>query len=247
MAQESGKYHKIHSPMKDIIVIPTYDEKENISVLIPLIFKTVPNVSVVVADDNSPDGTAKTVLDLKYKYPNVSLISRQSKNGLGKAYINAFKEILNDSNVRSVIMMDADLSHNPKYLPEMIKKSKDYSVVVGSRYVKGGETVGWELWRRVLSYCGNLYCRFITGLPINDCTGGFNIISADLLKKVDFEKMDMSGYAFIMEIKYLLYKAGGTFCEVPITFVNRAHGETKISGHIISEGVIAPWKMKFTK
>ncbi len=232
---------------KDIIVIPTYNEKENIGVLIPLIFKNFPEVYVVVADDNSPDGTGKAVLDLKLKYPKVSLISRQSKDGLGKAYINAFKEILKDSSVGSIVMMDADLSHNPKYLRSMLNKSKDFSVVVGSRYVSGGETVGWELWRRVLSYMGNIYCKFITGLPIKDCTGGFNVISSDLLKKIDFEKMDMSGYAFIMEIKYLLYKAGGTFCEIPITFVNRAHGETKISSHIISEGILAPWKMKFIK
>lgn len=233
--------------MKDIIVIPTYNEKENVGVLIPLIFKIAPDVYVVVVDDNSPDDTGKAVENLKYQYPKVSLITRPKKDGLGRAYIHAFQEILRDANVRSVVMMDADLSHNPKYLPEMLKQSKEYSVVVGSRYVTGGVTVGWELWRRVLSFCGNFYCRIITGLPVKDCTGGFNVISADLLRKIDFSKMDMSGYAFIMEIKYLLYKAGGTFFEVPITFVNRAHGETKISSHIISEGIIAPWKIKISK
>jgi len=143
--------------------------------------------------------------------------------------------------------MDADFSHDPKYLVEMFKKSKEYSVVVGSRYVLGGKTVGWELWRRILSFCGNFYCRTITGMPVKDCTGGFNIIHTDLLRKIDFSKMDMSGYAFIMEIKYLLYRAGGTFFEVPITFVNRVGGESKISSHIISEGIIAPWKIKFLK
>ena len=231
--------------MRDVIVIPTYNEKENISVLIPLIFRILPSVYVVVADDNSPDGTAKVILDLKNLYPNLSLISRSQKDGLGKAYTNAFKEILKDNNLNSIVMMDADLSHDPKYLVEMLKKSKDFSVVVGSRYVSGGATLGWELWRRVLSYFGNFYCRMITGLPIYDCTGGFNIISADLLRKIDFSKMDMSGYAFIMEIKYLLYRAGGTFFEVPITFVNRVGGESKISSHIISEGIIAPWRMLF--
>lgn len=233
--------------MKDVIVIPTYNEKENIGTLIPLIFKTIPDVYVVVVDDSSPDGTGKVVENLKYQYPKVSLITRTKKDGLGRAYIHAFQEILKDTNTRSVVMMDADLSHNPKYLPEMFKRSKEFSVVVGSRYVTGGETVGWELWRRVLSFWGNFYCRTITGMPVRDCTGGFNVISADLLRKVDFSHMDMSGYAFIMEIKYLLYKASGTFSEVPITFVNRAHGETKISSHIISEGIIAPWKIKLTK
>lgn len=233
--------------MKDVIVIPTYNEKDNIEALVSKIFSVVPNVYVVVADDSSPDGTGKVVSDLKYKYPKLSLITRSKKDGLGRAYINAFSEVLKDSNVRSVVMMDADFSHNPEYLVEMFKKSKEYSVVVGSRYVSRGKTVGWELWRRVLSFCGNFYCRTITRMPVYDCTGGFNVISAELLRKIDFSKMDMSGYAFIMEIKYLLYKAGGKFFEVPITFVNRVGGESKISSHIISEGIIAPWKIKLTK
>lgn len=233
--------------MKDVIVIPTYNEKENVSFLIPLIFSLLPDVYVVVADDSSPDGTAEVVSNLKSKFPNLSLISRNKKDGLGRAYTNAFRKVLTWDGVRTVVMMDADLSHDPKYLREMFEKSKNHSVVIGSRYIDGGKTEGWELWRRILSFCGNIYCRFITGLPIYDCTGGFNVISADLLRKIDFNKMDNSGYAFIMEIKYLLYKAGGNFYEVPITFVNRAHGETKISGHIISEGVLAPWKIKLTK
>ena len=129
----------------------------------------------------------------------------------------------------------------------MLKKSEMFSVVIGSRYVSGGGTVGWEPWRRILSLGGNFYCRNITGLPVMDCTGGFNVIRADLLRKLDFSKMDMSGYAFIMELKYLLHKAGGKFFEVPITFVNRTGGESKISSHIISEGIVAPWKIRFQK
>lgn len=233
--------------MREVVVIPTYNEKENIKVLIPLIFQTIPGVSVVVADDNSPDSTGKVVLDLKYKYPNLSLITRENKGGLGGAYTNAFREVLKDLDVKTVVMMDADMSHDPKYLTQMIKESDKYNVVVGSRYIDGGKTVGWELWRRVLSFFGNLYCRLITRLPIKDCTGGFNVISADYLRKIDFSKMDMSGYAFIMEIKYLLYKSGASFFEVPITFVNRVGGESKISSHIISEGILAPWKIKLSK
>lgn len=233
--------------MNNIIIIPTYNEKENILSLVPMIFEVVPDVSVVVADDNSPDGTSDAVRDLQRRYPRLSLISREVKNGLGRAYTNAFSIVLKDNTVKNIVMMDADLSHDPKYLKEMLSKSEEYSVVIGSRYILGGQTVGWELWRRVLSFLGNLYCRTITGMPIKDCTGGFNVIRAELLRKIQFEKMDMSGYAFIMQIKYLLYKAGGTFFEVPITFKNRARGETKISGHIISEGIIAPWKIKLTK
>ncbi|MCX6701651.1 MAG: polyprenol monophosphomannose synthase [Candidatus Zambryskibacteria bacterium] len=229
--------------MKNVIIIPTYNEKENISTLIPLIFKIEPDVSIVIADDNSPDGTGSVITELQRRYPRLSPISRLKKNGLGQAYTNAFSEVLKNDDVSHIVMMDADLSHNPESLPEMFKKSKEFSVVIGSRYVSGGKIVGWELWRQILSYYGNLYCRVITGMPIYDCTGGFNIISAELLRKINLLKMDMSGYAFIMELKYLLYKAGGTFYEIPITFNNRVGGESKISSHIISEGIIAPWKM----
>jgi dolichol-phosphate mannosyltransferase len=233
--------------MKNVIVLPTYNEKENVRVLIPLIFETVPGILVVVVDDNSPDGTAAVVIELQKQYPGLSLISRPEKNGLGRAYINAFHKVLQDRDVRTVIMMDADLSHEPKYLPEMIKKSQFFSVVTGSRYVRSGSTVGWELWRRALSFFGNLYCRTITRLPIYDCTSGFNVISAELLRKIDFSQIDMSGYAFIMEIKYNLFKIGATFFEVPITFVNRVEGESKMSNRIIREGIFAPWKIRFRK
>ncbi len=231
--------------MKNVIVLPTYNERENIGNIVPMIFSLIPDIHILVADDNSPDGTGDFVKELQKKYKNLALISRPEKNGLGQAYINAFNFVLKDPEVSKVIMMDADLSHQPKYLPEMLNKSENFTVVIGSRYVKGGDTVGWEFWRVVLSFLGNFYCRLITRLPIKDCTTGFNVISADLLRKVDFSKMDMSGYAFIMELKYSLYKAGGSFYEVPIVFVNRVGGESKMSGHIISEGIFAPWKMSW--
>lgn len=233
--------------MKKVIVLPTYNERENIGKIVPMIFSIIPDIYILVADDSSPDGTGEFVKELQNKYPNLSLISRPEKNGLGRAYINAFSFVLQDKEVGSIIMMDADLSHQPKYLPEMINKSLDYTVVVGSRYVRGGDTVGWELWRRILSFLGNFYCRTITRVPIKDCTAGFNVINANLLRKVDFSKIGMSGYAFIMELKYNLFLVGGRFYEVPITFVNRVGGESKMSGHIISEGILAPWKMIWKK
>jgi dolichol-phosphate mannosyltransferase len=127
--------------MKDVIIIPTYNEKENIGNLIDLIYKTVPEVYVVVADDSSPDGTGAVVENLKYIYPKVSLITRDKKDGLGRAYVNAFKKVLKEDSVRNIVMMDADFSHDPVYLLEMLKKSRDFSVVIGSRYVEGGKTV----------------------------------------------------------------------------------------------------------
>lgn len=233
--------------MKNVIVIPTYNEKENIVKLIPEIFKLIPDVFVMVVDDNSPDGTAETVREMAKDHPNLSLLFREKKDGLGRAYVHAFSELLKDKKVSRIVMMDADFSHDPKYLLEMLKESEKHSLVIGSRYIRGGRTVGWELWRRILSFGGNFYCRLVTGMPINDCTGGFNMISAELLRKVDLSNIDVSGYAFILEIKYLLWRAGAVIKEIPIVFKNRTGGESKISSHIISEGIVAPWKMRFKK
>ena len=233
--------------MKIVIVIPTYNEKENVAVLLPLVFSIVPDAHVVVADDNSPDGTGQAVLDMRAQFPNLSLLSRDEKNGLGKAYVNAFSKVLEADDVESVVMMDADLSHQPKYLPEMFKKSEAHDVVIGSRYVAGGGTVGWESWRRALSFFGNLYCRLVARIPANDCTAGYNVINAKLLRQIDLSKISTSGYAFQIELKYLLRKAGASFYEVPIIFANRTKGESKMSADIVKEGIVAPWKMRFKK
>ena len=229
--------------MKNVIVIPTYNERNNVRTIIPLVFETLPEVFVVVADDNSPDGTGLEVMELQKKYHNLSLISRKQKDGLGKAYINAFSEILNNKDVRSIIMMDADFSFQLRYLPEMIKKSENYSVVIGSRYVQGSKIIGWNFWRKTLSFFGNFYCNIILHMPIHDYTCGYNVISAEMLRRIDFSKMDATGYAFILELKCLLFEVGATFFEVPITFVDRTDGKSKISWHIIGEGVFAPRKM----
>ncbi|MCR4322483.1 MAG: polyprenol monophosphomannose synthase [Candidatus Azambacteria bacterium] len=229
--------------MKDLIIIPTYNERENIVPLVQEIFRAVPGIFVLVVDDNSPDGTADAVRDMQGAFPNVQVLVREKKEGLGRAYIHAFHVALADESVRNIITMDADFSHQPRYLPEFLKASERYDVVIGSRYVRGGGVEGWELWRRVLSKCANMYCRMITRMPITDCTGGFNLIRASLLRKIDFSGMDSSGYAFLQELKYMLYRAGATFTEVPIIFKNRTMGESKITSHIVWEGVIAPWKM----
>jgi dolichol-phosphate mannosyltransferase len=231
--------------MRYIVITPTYNEAVNIGTLVAEIFKHAPDVSVLVVDDNSPDGTADVVLKLQEQYPRLSLFLRDRKEGLGRAYLSAFKRVLNDTD--AVIMMDADLSHRPEYLPAMIAASRDADVVVGSRYVKGGGTQGWELWRRILSRWGNWYARNVTRLPVHDCTAGFMLLTTDMLKKIDFERFDLSGYAFLIELKYLLWKAGARMAQVPIIFRNRVGGESKISSHIINEGILAPWKMVFKK
>ncbi len=227
------------------LLIPTFNEKDNIGVIIPKIFEVVPDISILVIDDASPDGTARLVKEMMNKYPNLSVLERKGKEGLGKAYIAAFQHVLKNQSIDSVIMMDADLSHDPDALPDMIKASLVYDCVIGSRYISSGKIVGWELWRRGLSFFGNLYCRLVTGLPIRDCTGGFNLIKTEVLKKIDFTTMDSSGYAFIMELKYMLYKKGARVKELPITFRERVNGVSKISHQIIREGLLAPWKMRW--
>lgn len=229
--------------MKDFVILPTYNEKENICPLIDEIFSFLPGINILVVDDNSPDGTAAVVEYLMTKYPNLSILKRPIKDGLGGAYIAGFKKLLADPNIKNIFMMDADFSHHPKYLPQMISHSENYGLVTGSRYIKDGGIAKWELWRKILSAGGNFYVRTLLGRRINDWTGGFNCINANYLRKVDLDKIDLSGYAFIMGIKYFLIKAGATVKEIPIIFEARRGGESKLSHHIIGEGIIAPWKI----
>lgn len=229
--------------MKSTLIIPTYNEKENIRIVIPQIFSILPDISILVVDDNSPDGTAKEVLELQKIFPRLSLYNRPKKEGLGTAYLDAFKKILEEDQMDIIFTMDADLSHNPKYLPQMIRGAEKYDFVIGSRYIKGGGVVGWEKWRKILSDWGNRYCRLVTGLPTKDCTSGFQCIKTSLLKKIDFSDFDASGYAFLMYLKYKSWKQEAKITEVPIIFKNRETGESKISGNIIKEGLFLPWKL----
>lgn len=233
--------------MRNFIVIPTYNEKENISSLIEQIFSLIPDINILVVDDNSPDGTAEAVRELVPRYSNLALLERPKKEGLGAAYIGAFKKLLADSNVENIIMMDADFSHNPLYLKEIINQLKDYNLVMGSRYIDGGGITNWEVWRRILSWGGNLYARLILGWRVHDWTTGYNGINTALLRKINLDKIKFSGYAFIMGLKYFLIKADAKFKEIPIIFEERRKGKSKMSGNIIREGLIAPWKLLLKK
>ncbi len=230
-----------------VVLIPTYNERDNVTALIGAVFTALPDSSILVVDDSSPDGTADTVRELAKTYPRVHLLLRAKKEGLGKAYLAAFKEVLKDPKVEWIVMMDADHSHDPAYLAQFLLTAKDADLVVGSRYVQGGATEGWELWRRLLSTWGNRYCRLVTGIPVHDSTSGFNVIRRSILERADVSRLDLSGYAFQIELKYLLWKSGARCCELPIMFKQRREGESKISSHIIREGIIAPWKIRFRK
>lgn len=234
---------------KNIIVIPTYNEKDNVSLLLKRIWGLIPNIHVMVVDDNSPDGTAEVVEKLKNQYPNLQLFKRPGKDGLGKAYIAAFKNILERRDFQTITMMDADLSHDPKYLPEMLKLSENFDLVIGSRYIPGGGvTSKWGAGRRLLSAAGNLYLRIIFHkYPIKDWTTGYNVIRASILDKINFGDLNPRGYAFISSLKYRLAKAGAAIQESPIFFEERNGGESKMSLFIILEGLILPWKIIFQK
>lgn len=233
-----------------IIIIPTYNEKENIIPLLQMIFATIPEVHVLIVDDNSPDGTANAVENLIAQYPNrLKLLRRAGKNGLGRAYVDGFKKILTTGNEFSTItMMDGDLSHNPKHLPEMMRLAGQYDFVVGSRYIpNGGITDTWGWHRRLLSWGGNFYLRFLFRYPLYDWTTGYNTIRIDMLRKINFNLLNPHGYAFISSLKYHLLEAGATFQETPIFFEERIHGVSKMSFAIILEGVFAPWRILLRK
>jgi len=232
---------------KNYIVIPTYNERENIGKLVSEIFSLLRDIYIIVVDDNSPDGTAEIVKDLKNKHSNLFVLERPVKNGLGKAYIEAFEKLLAEGDVKNIIMMDADFSHSPKYLFGMLKEMENYDLVIGSRYIKNGGISNWGFWRRLLSWGGNFYVRALLGRKIRDWSSGFNCIRASILKKIDLDKIEFSGYAFLSGLKYFLVKAGARVKEIPIIFEERRGGKSKMSGNIIREGLLAPWKLLFTK
>jgi dolichol-phosphate mannosyltransferase len=234
--------------MKTCIIVPTYNERDNISAFIGAVYGAMlGDITVCVVDDNSPDGTGKDVEKLQKLFPSLLLINRAGKEGLGKAYVHGFKEMLARNEFDVIMMIDADFSEHPLYIPGLLNKLDGADVAAGSRYLPGSKSIGRSLPREALSFCGNLYVRMITGIPLNDVSMGFMAMRTDMLKKLDLEKLGSRGYSFIMELKYALHKAGARFSEMPITFTERVSGKSKLSGNIIKEGIIAPWKVRAQK
>lgn len=232
---------------KTVVIIPTYNEAQNIAPLIKRLRAFEPTIDVLVVDDNSPDGTAEVVRGLMAQDPYILMLNRKGKEGLGKAYLAAFAEVLKDPSVEWIQMMDADFSHDPKYLPSLLAATHDADVVVGSRYVRGGGMVGWVLWRKLLSRFANLYCKTITGMPLDDCTAGFILMRTSFMQEAALQDINAKGHAFMMELKYRLWKKGARIAEVPVLLENRQHGVSKMSRGVIGEGMLAPWRMRFGK
>lgn len=231
----------------DLIITPTYNEHKNISLLVNKLFILYPAIHILVVDDNSPDGTAEVVKELKQKYPNLHLKQRPGKLGLASAYLGAFKDVLKDySGLRSVITMDADLSHNPVVVGQMLKELETHDLVLGSRYIPGGGVTDWEFWRRMLSRWGNFYARTITGSRIKDLTTGFHCYRADLLNRYNLDNIDGKGFAFLMEMKITAERLGAKIKEIPIIFPGRVNGQSKLNNNIIYEGLVMPWKIRFS-
>ncbi|MDP3963534.1 MAG: polyprenol monophosphomannose synthase [bacterium] len=231
--------------MRDVIVIPTYNERESIAGLLEAVFAAVPAAHVLVIDDSSPDGTAKIVVDLRMRYPQLDLLVRPKKSGLGSAYIETFKRLVGDDTIRTITTMDADWSHNPAYLPRLFgEHDNGYDVVIGSRYIAGGGVPRWEAWRRFLSFGGNMYARLVTGAPIRDLTAGFVSFRRQLLARMDLDRISSEGYAYTIESKCLAHRAGARIKEIPIIFEERRGGESKLSRHIIREGIMAPLRIR---
>ncbi|MEK7125592.1 MAG: polyprenol monophosphomannose synthase [Patescibacteria group bacterium] len=230
--------------MKDVILLPTYNERENIKIIIPEVLRLWPRIFILVIDDNSPDGTAQSARSLMNEYPQVSLLQRQNKTGLGAAYIEAMQQVIQDKEVRFIITMDADGSHAPRYLKDFLAYGSEYDLIIGSRYVRGGGVAHWEAWRKLLSRFGNIYARLLAGLPVRDCTSGFMCIKRDILARARLHDISSVGYSFLIELKFQLINIlGARVKEVPIVFQSRQEGESKISNQIISEGMKAPWRL----
>lgn len=230
--------------MKSIVVTPTYNEKDNITNIIDAVLNSVEGIHILVVDDNSPDGTSDIVKELQKHNDRIHLISRPGKMGLGTAYCDGFRYCL-DKGFEAIFEMDADFSHDPKELPNFLKELENYDLVLGSRYIKGVNVVNWPLSRLLLSYGANMYSQIITGMPIKDATGGFKCFRAETLKKIDLTKIHSNGYGFQIEMTYRLWKKGARIKEIPIIFIDRMNGVSKMNKKIVYEAIFLVWKLKF--
>jgi dolichol-phosphate mannosyltransferase len=229
--------------MRKLVIIPTYNEVENIQVLLPQLIQLEKDFDILVVDDSSPDGTSGVVEKIMAKESRINLLVRKQKNGLGKAYLAGFKWGL-EKKYEALIEMDADFSHRPEDLRTILAKLEKEDVVVGSRYVPGGETVNWGFMRKLISRGGSLYSRLILGYPTQDWTGGFNGWRAHVLQAIDLDTIQSNGYSFQIELKYKAQKCGFKISEVPIIFEDRRVGQSKMSLKIVLEAFYKVWMIK---
>ena len=225
------------------VVLPTYDERENLPAIVPAILATSPELDVLVVDDDSPDGTGLLADQLAVREPRVRVLHRARKEGLGRAYLAGFEVALRAGYGR-ILEMDADFSHEPGRLPALLAASRDADLVLGSRYVPGGGTSHWGVWRRLLSRGGSLYARIILGVRVRDLTGGFKCFRREVLERIDLGTVTSAGYAFQIELTYRALRAGFRVVEVPIVFADRRIGQSKMSRAIVFEALWKVWLIR---
>ncbi|MDZ7859650.1 MAG: polyprenol monophosphomannose synthase [Candidatus Krumholzibacteriota bacterium] len=231
--------------MDALVVIPTYNEEENVREIISIVLGVSDNLGVLIVDDNSPDGTGEIAERIAEEDERVNVIHRQGKMGLGSAYIAGFKWALTNTPAKYIFEMDADFSHNPEDILRFLDAIRNNDLVVGSRYLKGITVVNWPLRRLILSYGANLYTRIITGLPLTDSTGGFKCFRREVLEKMPLEKIHSDGYSFQIEMNYLCWKKGFRIKEIPVVFTDRRVGVSKMSKKIVWEAVFLVWRLRF--
>jgi dolichol-phosphate mannosyltransferase len=230
---------------KALLCLPTYDERENLAPMIDAILASVPQVDVLVIDDNSPDGTGRLADEIAAREPRVQVLHRAGKEGLGRAYLAGFAWAL-ARDYGLVLEMDCDFSHDPRYLPGMLAAAEEADLVLGSRYVRGGGTVNWGLLRKLISRGGSLYARTILGLQVRDLTGGFKCFRREVLEAIDLPSVVCTGYAFQIELTYRAARRGFRVREVPILFADRRVGHSKMSRRIVLEAIRKVWSIRLS-
>ena len=228
-----------------LVIVPTYNERDNIERLTREVLAQDPRLDVLIIDDNSPDGTGQLADELVAANPRIRVHHRAGKLGLGTAYLEGFRIGIREG-YGLLFEMDADFSHDPSHLPQFLKAAEEYDVVLGSRYLHGRVTViNWPITRLVLSYGANVYARFVTGLPVADATGGYKCFRRNVLEGIALDRVESEGYAFQIEMSFRAWKRGFRIGEIPIVFVDRTAGESKMSKRIVREAVWRVWKLRF--
>ena len=229
-----------------LIIIPTYNEIDNVDRMIRTLFGLYPQISILIIEDGSPDGTSLVVKKLMNEFKALHLIERKGKLGLGTAYITGFKWAL-EQNYNYIFEMDCDFSHDPASIPDLLKATLTHDLTIGSRYIDGIRIINWPLKRLLLSYGASIYNRLITGIPLFDTTGGFKCFSRKALQSLDLNKIMSNGYSFQLELNYKLWSKGLSIKEVPIIFYERRNGQSKMNGNIIVEAIFAVFQLRFKK
>ncbi|MDP2363407.1 MAG: polyprenol monophosphomannose synthase, partial [Ignavibacteria bacterium] len=228
---------------KSLVIVPTYNELENIPKLIPIVLSQDESIHLLIVDDGSPDGTGKFVEDEMNKNDRIHLLKREKKMGLGTAYIAGFNYALKN-NYDFIFEMDADFSHDPKELKNFLISIKENDLVLGSRYINGVRVLNWPMARLLLSFFASIYTRIITGMPIKDATGGFKCFRRKVLEAIDLDKIKSNGYSFQIEMTFKAYAKGFKIKEIPIVFTDRVKGKSKMSKKIVREAVTMVWKLR---